>query len=73
MDDTRSLSSAKLSSLIVETEAALTELKQEMARRDEAAQHAEIDRLEEHMANCENGLCSVRDFFRFLITEMRKT
>ncbi|SDE28771.1 hypothetical protein SAMN05421538_105157 [Paracoccus isoporae] len=73
MSDHRNLTREKLAHLIGETEQTLSELKQEMERRDEAAQHRELDRLEEHLDHAENGLRTVRDFFRLLTAELRKS
>ncbi|MEO1687185.1 MAG: hypothetical protein AAFU61_04695 [Pseudomonadota bacterium] len=72
MTDPRIISRDKLQSLIDETESSLAELKEEMERREDADQHREIDRLEEHLASAENGLRSVRDFFRMLVEDFRK-
>ncbi len=69
MTETRLLSKAKLSDLIDETESTLADLKAEMSRREQAAQHEEIDHLEEHIASVESGLRTIRDFFRLLVAD----
>lgn len=73
MTEPRTLSREKLEQMIGETETSLTDLKAELTRRDQAAQHREIDHLEEHMNSAETGLRSVRDFFRLLTAELRKS
>lgn len=71
MNDLSYVPQEKLRRLIAETEDTLAELKSEMDRRDEAAQHREIDRLDEHMKNAELSLATIRDFFRYLVGEVR--
>lgn len=71
MNQLKHIPEEKLRRLIDETETTLGELRSEIDRRDEAAQHREIDRLEEHMKNAELSLETIRDFFRHLVEEMR--
>lgn len=72
MTDARSLSQDKLTGLIAETEDTLQALKAELGNRERDAQHAEIEKLEEHLEEVETGLRSVRDFFRLLLGEIRE-
>lgn len=71
MNQLKHIPEEKLRRLIDETETTLGELRSEIDRRDEAAQHREIDKLEEHMKNAELSLETIRDFFRHLVEEMR--
>lgn len=63
----------KLKRLVAETEETLTDLKRELDRRDEAAQAREIEHLDEHLKDAELSLQTIRDFFRYLVEEMRST
>ncbi|MGF1474769.1 MAG: hypothetical protein ACFB6S_04310 [Geminicoccaceae bacterium] len=67
----KSLSTDHLRSLIDQTEGTLSELKGELDRRDELAQHQEIDKLETHMKNAELSLQTIRDFLAYLLEGRR--
>lgn len=60
-----------LRSLIDETEAVLSDLHAELDSREEADQHREIDRLDEHMKSAELNLTSIRDFIVEALNELR--
>lgn len=60
-----------LRTLVDQTEATLAELHAELDRREEADQHREIDRLDEHMKSAELSLTSIRDFFTEVLSELR--
>lgn len=67
----KSMTSEQLAALIDETEHALLELKMELRRRREAQQHAEIERLDEHLANARISLDGLKAFFQALLAELR--
>lgn len=71
MSDLKIMSKDKLNALIGETEDTLAELKAEMDRRDEADQQREIENLDEHLRNAELSLRTIKDFFRFLVDDMK--
>jgi hypothetical protein len=62
----------QLAELVREAEAKLDEVRRELAeRREQDAQHAEIDRLAEHLAQTTVRWGEVRGFFDEVITELR--
>ncbi|WP_166845962.1 hypothetical protein [Isoptericola sp. BMS4] len=66
----------ELERIVAEAETRLAEVRRELAERrrrsaEHAAQHAEIDRLEEHLANATVRWGEVRDFFDDVITHLR--
>ncbi|QHQ33839.1 hypothetical protein [Algicella marina] len=66
------MSTDKLRKLVQETEETLGDIKQEIERRENAAQAREIEHLDVHMKNAELSLETIRNFFRYLREEMRK-
>jgi hypothetical protein len=62
----------ELERIVAEAEAKLAEVRRELAaRRLHAAQHAEIDRLEEHLANATVRWSEVRGFFDDVLDQLR--
>jgi hypothetical protein len=62
----------ELERIVAEAEAKLAEVRRELAeRRRQEAQHAEIDRLEEHLANATVRWGEVRDFFDDVLDQLR--
>ena len=72
MANLTAISTENLRNLIGSTEETLAELKDELDRREEEAQHDEIEDLEKHMENAELSLQTIRDFFALLIADLRK-
>jgi hypothetical protein len=70
-DPLKMSSTAALTKLMEETEATLSSLRAELKLREESAQHREIDRLEEHMANAQVSLKSIKEFFELVLKEIR--
>lgn len=64
---------AELERVLAEAEATMAEVRRELLeRRRQDAQHAEIDRLEEHFANAVVRWDEVRGFFDEVLTELRR-
>lgn len=68
----KSLPLNALRTLVADTEETLNEIKEEIERRENAAQEREIEHLDVHMKNAELSLETIRNFFRFLREELRK-
>lgn len=63
----------ELERIVAEAEAKLAEVRRELAeRRLQDVQHAEIDRLEEHLANATVRWEEVRSFFDDVIAQLRR-
>ncbi len=71
MEEFESISDTSIRKIIAETESTLSELKAELKRREEAAQHIQIQNLEEHMSEAEFSLKGIKNFIAFLIRECR--
>tara|TARA_R110001592_G_scaffold309808_1_gene584293 strand:- start:111 stop:341 length:231 start_codon:yes stop_codon:yes gene_type:complete len=71
MDNIKTLTRDNLRKLIEDTELTLAELKTELERREEAAQHREVANLDHHMRSAELNLKSIRDFLAYLTEEWR--
>ncbi len=69
--EVRSMSTEDLVQMIDETEHSLLELKMELRRRRQAQQHAEIERLDEHLANAKITLGGLKLFFQTVLDELR--
>lgn len=69
----KSISRESLDKLVDQTEITLSELKSELARRDEAAQEREVANLDEHMKNAELSLKTIRDFLSYLKEEFSRS
>lgn len=67
--EAQSLSTKKLKKLIKQTRETLSELEQEMATRKLDDQHAEIDHLEKHLNETEQGLKNITGFLKTLFRE----
>jgi len=62
----------KLRELIKETELTLYALRSELEKRDDVEQYREIGRLEEHMKSAELSLTTIKDFFHYLLEDIKK-
>ncbi|MFN3231499.1 MAG: hypothetical protein ACE363_04990 [Alphaproteobacteria bacterium] len=71
--DLENISLQDLHKMIKDSEALLIDLRQELARRIEAAEHQEIDRLEVHMQDTGHRLHHLRDFLTALLADLRGT
>ena len=60
-----------LHGLIKETEDTLQELKQELQRRVEMAQHRELENIYSHIRSAELSIKSLRDFVAYLLADLR--
>lgn len=60
-----------LHGLIKETEDTLQELKQELQRREEMAQHRELENIDSHIRSAELSIKSLRDFVAYLLADLR--
>ncbi|UFU05645.1 hypothetical protein [Ruania halotolerans] len=71
-DSPRSLEEidAALARLLAETEATVSQLRAELERRQHQAQHAEIERLEHHLAEATVNWSKVKDFFDEALREL---
>lgn len=67
----KTIATDSLRNLIDETEGTLADLKTELERREEQAQHREIANLDNHMKSAELSLKSIRDFIAYLLDDMR--
>ncbi|MHA3914493.1 hypothetical protein [Halovulum sp. GXIMD14793] len=67
----KSITTESLRALIDDTEGTLSELRDELERREEQQQHAEIDQLETHMRDAESSLQTIKDFIAYLIADLR--
>lgn len=72
MNNLEIITTKRLRILIDETDEALHNLKIELERRESAHQEREIADLESHMESAELSLKTIRDFFAFLVREIRK-
>lgn len=70
-ENLKTTSTAALSRLVDDTEATLGQLKAELKRREEAAQHREIDRLDEHLADAHVSLSKIKEFFDYVLKELK--
>lgn len=62
----------ELERVLRETEASITELREELDRINvERLQHAEVDRLEEHMATSTVRWKVIKEFLRVMLGELR--
>ncbi len=62
----------ELERVLRETEASITELREELDRiNEERLQHAQVDRLEEHMANSTVRWKVIKEFLRVMLGELR--
>lgn len=68
----KTLPTEALRKLVLETEETLADIKEEIERRENAAQAREIEYLDVHMKNAELSLETIRNFFRYLRDELRK-
>lgn len=69
----KSITTESLRALIDDTEGTLSELRNELERREEQQQHSEIDQLETHMRDAESSLQTIKDFIAYLIADLRGT
>ena len=70
MDNLQSLKTKRVRKLLHETEATLTELKDELARRQLLKANEEISHIDEHIDNAESSLKSIRDFLAYLTKDL---
>lgn len=71
MTSLKTLSTDNLHGLIEEAEGTLKELKQELQRREEMAQHRELANFENHIRSAELSIKSLRDFVTYLLADLR--
>ncbi len=69
--DLKNISLDDLKKMIEETEALLIDLRHEMVRRIEAAEHQEIDRLEVHLQDTGHRLHHLREFLTAVLADLR--
>ncbi|NDL58250.1 hypothetical protein [Phytoactinopolyspora mesophila] len=62
----------ELEQIIAETESYLTELRAELERRQQAVQTAEIENLEEHLANARVKWDELKDFLEVVLQELKR-
>lgn len=68
----KTMSMEGLKKLVQDTEETLADIKEEIERRENAAQESELAHLDVHMKNAELSLQTIRNFFSYLKEEMRK-
>lgn len=67
----KTVTTENLHGLIKDTEEALAELKQELKRREELAQHRELANIDSHIRSAELSVKSLRDFVAYLLADLR--
>ena len=67
----KTITTHSLRHLIDETEGTLIDLKSELERREEQAQHREVDHMGTHIKSAELSLKSLRDFIAYLADDLR--
>lgn len=72
MSDYQMMNKDKLKELVAETQATLVEINAEIERRERASQEQEIENLDVHLKNAELSLQTIRNFFVYLLEEIRK-
>ena len=70
-DDFESISNKKLNKLIKETRETITELEDELEKRNLEKRHAEIDHLEEHMEEVEHNFSTFMTFLKTVLKEKK--
>lgn len=70
-DDFESISNKKLNKLIKETRETITELEDELEKRNLEKRHAEIDHLEEHMEEVEHNFSTFMTFLKTILKEKK--
>jgi len=68
-DDFESISNKKLNKLIKETRETITELEDELEKRNLEKRHAEIDHLEDHMEEVEHNFSTFMTFLKTVLKE----
>jgi|GEM_PF-1016449 len=71
-DNFESISNKKLNKLIKETRETITELEDELEKRNLEKRHAEIDHLEEHMEEVEHNFSTFMTFLKTVLKEKNK-
>jgi len=70
-DNFESISNKKLNKLIKETRETITELEDELEKRNLEKRHAEIDHLEEHMEEVEHNFSTFMTFLKTVLKEKK--
>ena len=69
--DLRVLTTDNLRELVAQTRTTLSELEEELERRDELRQHHEIANLDTHMRSAELSLTTIRNFIAYLAEDLK--
>ncbi|KZM43740.1 hypothetical protein OA92_08685 [Marinomonas sp. SBI22] len=72
MSNLQVLTTERLNKLIDETQQTLSELKEEVARRELLQQEHEIMDLDQHMKSAEFNLVGIKNFIAYLLDEAKK-
>lgn len=72
MENLQVLTNERLYKLIDETQQTLTELKEEVTRREHLKQEHEIMNLDDHMKNAELNITGLKNFIAYLLEEAKK-
>lgn len=72
MTNIKVMTNERLNKLIAETQETLTELKEEVERREVAQQNREIDNLDAHLETAELSLEKIKSFIALLLRERKK-
>ena len=70
-DNFESISNKKLNKLIKETRETITELEDELEKRNLEKRHAEIDHLEERMEEVEHNFSTFMTFLKTVLKEKK--
>ena len=70
-DDFESISNKKLNKLIKETRETITELEDELEKRNLEKRHEEIDHLEDHMEEVEHNFSTFMTFLKTVLKEKK--
>ncbi|WP_438994099.1 hypothetical protein [Pseudemcibacter sp.] len=70
-DNFESISNKKLNKLIKETRETITELEDELEKRNLEKRHAEIDHLKEHMEEVEHNFSTFMTFLKTVLKEKK--
>jgi len=72
MTNIKVMTNERLNKLIADTQETLTELKEEVERREAAQQNREIDNLDKHLETAELSLQKIKSFIAMLLAERKK-
>lgn len=72
MNDLRRMSKEDLERMMQETETCIQDIRAELERRQQQAQHEAIDSLELHLERAQVNWRDVKEFFQQVLNELRR-